>query len=218
MSDRITFSQLAILYELNDRELKRKLTEFPEELHYYVILASSIIGAENSKRVKETPPEVIQSSEEFASKLMELTSAIPDTTFRNILETCLIETLKDELRFNCPNCRDFNRCLDLEHLPVGDLFQRRVQGEETEGLKKEISAQIAGALKKTPHIATDEAHLLCRDFVHNYSSTSVGGVFGRYADIAAALRQDFGIDYAKIQQQMVELNMQFFEKSKRHTH
>lgn len=218
MSDKKTFAQLAVMYELNTRELKKKFALFPEELRYYGILAGSIIGAENAKRVRETPRAVVENSEGFVSKLLEMTGPDAGGTFTRVLETFLVETLKDELRFNCLNCRDFTRCLDIEHLPAGELFQRRVQGEETEALKKEISALIDSALEKTPHVHTDEAHLLCRDFVHNYSCTSVGEVFGRYAEIAAALRQDYGIDYAKIQQQMIDLNMQFCEKSRRHTH
>ncbi len=216
MYDKKTLSNLAVLYELNDREFKRKLTLFPEELRYYVVLASSIIGAENSKRVKETPKEVVENSKGFVEKMLELSTLTPDDAFRGILETYLIETLKDELRFNCPNCMEFNRCIDMESGPVGELFQRRVYGEETDELKKEIKSEIDKILKKAPYIDTDDAPAFCRNFTHNYSSSSLGEILGRYADIAASLRNDFGIDYEKIQQQMIALNMEFYEKSRRH--
>lgn len=217
MSDKITFSNLAILYELNNMEFKKKLGLFPEDLRYYVILASSIVGAENSKRLKEMPKEIAENSEGFVERMLELSSLTPDETFRGILESYLIETLKDELRFNCLNCMEFNKCLDINSQNIGELFQRRVFGEETEELKKDIKTEIKKALKITPYIDTDDAPSLCKNFTHNYSCTSVGGVLGRYAEIAATLRSDFGIDYAKIQQQLIDINMEFFEKSKRLT-
>lgn len=219
MADEAAFTHLAILCELNDREFKKKLALFPEELRYYVILASSIVGAENSKRVQETPQAVVADSAGFVERLLEVAGAGPDEAFRTVLETYLIETLKDELRFNCPNCRGFNACLGVENLTaIGELFRRRVQGDETEELKAEIKALINEALKKTPHLNTDEAPLKCRDFVHHYSSRSVAELFGRYADIGAALRREYGLDYAALQQRIIALNMEFHKKSSRHTH
>jgi hypothetical protein len=122
--------------------------------------------------------------------------------------------MKDELRYCCPNCAKFNKCLDPENLSVGLLFQRRVNGEETDELKKEIELQIQEALKSTPHIDSDNAHRLCSDFSHQYSASDIGEVFGRYSDIAAELGNSFGIDYGRIQQEMIALNMDFIEKGK----
>ncbi len=210
------YSKVAILYELNNREFNKKLALFSEELRYYVILASSIIGMENSKRLKETPLEIVKNSEGFVEKMLELSSIKPDDTFRDIIETYLIETLKDELRFNCLNCIEFNKCIDTSSLIIGELFQKRVYGEETDEIRKEIKAEIEKALKNAPYIDNDNAQALCKNFVHSYSYTTVGEVFGRYADIAATLVNDFGIDYVKIQRQMIDLNMEFYEKSKRY--
>lgn len=215
MIDKQTFANLAILYELNKIEFERKLALYPETLRYYVLLASSIIGTENSKRLNEMPQELIHNNEEFVRKMLELSSITPDDAFRGILENYLIETLKDELRFNCLNCKEFRNCLDIKNQEeIGELFYRRVQGEETEELKREIRDKIYDIFKKIPYINTDNAAKMCLNFVHNYSCESIGQVFGRYADIAVALRGDFGIDYAKIQQSIIALNMEFYEKSK----
>ncbi len=215
MSDKQIFSNLAILYELNKIEFERKLAIFPESLRYYVVLASSIIGTENSKRLNETPQKLIDNSEEFVKKMLELSTTIPDVAFRDILENYLIETLKDELRFNCLNCREFKNCLDIENQDeIGELFHRRVLGEETDELKQEIREKIQNALKKIPHINADDASRLCLHFIHNYTCESIGKVFGRYADIATKLRNDFGINYVKIQRSLIALNMEFFEKNK----
>lgn len=186
---------------------------FPEDLRYYVILAGSIIGSENSKRIKEAPEGIAEDGERFVSKLLELKGPETDGAFMEILETYLIETLKDELRFCCPNCLNFNKCLGIENLSVGELFKRRANGKETDEIKRNIKIQIENALQKTPHINTDEAHKLCKDFIHQYNTSDIGEVFGRYADIAAKLQNEYGIDYRKIQQQMVAINMEFYEKS-----
>ncbi len=212
MPDKRTFSSLAVLYELSAREFRKKLGMFPEDLRYYVILASSIIGSENSKRVKETPDAVAEESADFVSRLLEIKSPEQDELFRGILETYLIETLKDELKCSCMNCTGFDKCLEGDLLKVGELFQRRVNGDESDELKGEIALQVDRALRGTPYMETDEAHALCRKFVHQYSASRVGEVFGRYADIAAALQRDFGISYRKVQQQMVSVNMQFCAK------
>jgi hypothetical protein len=213
MSDNKTFSLYAILYEINEREFQKKLHMFPEDLRYYVILAGSIIGSENSKRIKETPEGIVEDAGEFVSKLLELKVPETDGAFREILEKYLIETLNDELRFCCQNCRNFNKCLEIENLSVGGLFKRRANGEETDEIKKDIKIQVENALQNTPYIDTDEAHKLCKDFIHQYSISNIGDVFGRYADIAVKLQNDFGIDYMKIQQQMVAINMHFYSKS-----
>lgn len=212
MPDRNKYSSYAIMYELNNREFRKKLALFPEELRYYVILANSIIGAENAKRVAGTPEAVIKDGEEFVAKLLSMVDPEEDAAFREVLETYLVETMKDELRCCCSNCARFYECLDIGNLTVGGLFERRVNGEETEELKQEISRQIDAATSRTPYVDTDKAHLLCKDFRHQYSASCIGEVFGRYAEIAAAIQVSFGIDYRKIQQKMVLLNMEFCEK------
>src|ERR1700690_166545 len=174
MTDNRTYSSYAVLYELNNREFKRKLDLFPAEMRYYVILANSIIGSENAKRLKETPEALVEDSQEFVSKLMGIAAPKQDDAFREVLETYLIETMKDELRYCCSNCAEFNRCLDLENLTVGILFKRRADGEETDDLKKETALQIENALKRTPYIDTDKAHKLCKDFGHQYSASGIG--------------------------------------------
>jgi hypothetical protein len=214
MSETEKYSFFAISYELNKREFRRKLGLFPEEMRYYVILANSIIGSENAKRVAETPEAVVEDSREFVGKLLALVNPEADDGFREVAETYLVETIKEELRFSCPNCGNFIKCLDLENLTVGLLFKRRTNGEETEGLKKEIALQVDKALKRTPYIDTDMAHELCKDFRHQYRSSAIGEVFGRYSEIAAELYRSFGLDYRKIQKEMIEINMEFCEKSR----
>lgn len=212
MPDDKIFRQFAINYEINNRELGKKVSLFSEELRCYVLLAASIIGVENSKRIKETPDGVTQNSEEFVSDLMGLTTFEPDDSFRIILEDCLIETMRDELRFNCLNCVKFEKCLNAETLSVGELFRSRVNGKDTEDIRNEIKKQIETALKNTPFADSEEAHLLCRDFGHQHSKESAGEVFTRYRDIAASLSNEYGINYSMIQQKIVELNMEFYEK------
>ena len=208
------YSMLAVLHEINRRELKNKLALFPEDLHYYLTVASSIVGAENAKRIKETPAGVTQNSEEFVSKLLEIAGLEDSDAFRDVLGTYLVESLRGELAFCCLNCALFERCLDIENLSVGELFHRRVNGEETVELREDISREVENALRNTPYIATDEANRLCRDFVHQYNISNVGEVFGRYADIAAGLQRQYGLDYKMFLQQIVSLNMSFFEACK----
>ena len=212
MASPVSYTQLALLMELNSRETKRKLDLYPEELRYFAMLALSIIGAELSKRIAETPDGVAQKSDEFVSGLLDLAQPGDDGVFQGILETFLIETLKDELRFCCMNCRKFNTCLDAEHLAVGELFRRRAGGEDTEELRSEIARQVNTALEKTPYLHVEIAHELCKDFSHQYSTADIGSVFGRYAEIAGILHDQYGIDYRKIQQQMLDLNMEFCGK------
>jgi hypothetical protein len=118
------------------------------------------------------------------------------------------------LRFCCPNCENFRKCLDIENLPVGPLFKRRANGEETEEIRKGITLQVEQALRKTPYIETDRAHELCKDFRHQYRASGIGEVFGRYSDIAAQLQKSFGLDYRKLQEAIIEINMAFCEKSR----
>lgn len=212
MSETKTYSFFAVSYELNKRELRRKLGLFPEEMRYYVILANSIIGSENAKRISETPEAVVQDSGEFVAKLLSMVSPSEDEAFGEVAETYLVETMKDELMFSCPNCENFNKCLDLENLTVGLLFKRCANGEDTEEIRQEIALQVNNALKGTPYIDTDSAHELCDNFRHQYGSTGIGEVFGRYCDIAAELHKSFGLDYRKIQQKMIEINMEFCRK------
>jgi hypothetical protein len=210
-ADKKLYSLLAVLHEINRRELKNRLTLFTEDLHFYVTVASSIVGAENAKRMRETPAGVTENSEEFVSKLLEIASFENSDAFREVLETYLAETLKSELAFCCLNCALFEKCLDVENLSVGELFQRRASGEETAELRENISREVEKALRNTPYVATAGAHRLCGDFVHQYNVSNVGEVFGRYADIAASLQKQYGLDYRKFLQQIVSLNMSFFE-------
>lgn len=211
MTDNGTFSLLAVLHDLNAREFRKKLDMFPEEVRYHVILAGSIVGSENSKRVKESPDAVTRDSEGFVSRLLDVANPDQDEVFRKVLETYLVATLRDELKFSCMNCRRFPACLDIETLTAGELFRRRVEGDESEDLRKQIAFEVGKALLKTPHVFTDEAWL-CKDFAHQYDSANVGAVFGRYADIAATLSNDFGIDYRAVQQEMIAANMSFCDK------
>ncbi len=213
MSDNVKYSSYAILYELSNRDFKRKLGLFPEELRYYVILANGIIGAENAKRMQDVPAGVAADGEEFVAKLSSLCDPAGDDIFKGVLKTCLIEALKDELRCCCPNCRMFNDCIDLRHLTaLGDLFRRRTEGEETDELKKKIAEEIGDALKKTPYLDSDEADKSCADFQHQYPLSRLGELFGRYSDIGMGLKEEFGLDYRELQAEMVSLNMAFAEK------
>jgi hypothetical protein len=210
-----TYSLLAILGEINRRELKQRLESFPADLHYYATAAIGIIGTENARRMQETPEGVKENSEEFISKLREIMSLDDAESFREILETCLLETLGDELKFCCLNCKNFEDCLQIESLSVGDLFCRRTKGEETPELRDEISREVDLALRNTPYIASAEADRLCSRFVHQYKAGTVGEVFGRYGDIASALQKQYGLDYRKFLQKMISINMEFIERGKR---
>ncbi len=214
MEELKTYSSYAVLQELNRREFRKKLDLFPAELRHYVILSAGIIGAENAKRVEETPAAVVKDGEDFAAELLGMISPGQDDAFRGVLENCLIETMKDELRFCCSNCSNFDTCIDLKNLSVGHLFRERSEGQDSDELKREIALQIDHALQRTPHLETDRAHILCKDFRHQYTAASIGDVFNRYADIAAGLQLSFGIAYKKIQQEMISLNMEFYAKSK----
>ncbi len=210
-ADNKLYSLLAVLHEINKRDLKKRLALFPEDLHYYVTVASSIVGAENAKRIKETPAGVTENSEEFVSKLLDITSFEASDAFREVLGTCLVETLKGELTFCCLNCALFEKCLDVENLSVGGLFHRRVSGDESAELREKISRKVEEALRNTPYVSADDAHRLCSDFIHQYNVSNVGEVFGRYADIAAGLQRQYGMNYKKFLNQIVSLNMSFFE-------
>jgi len=212
VTDITRYAFFAFSSELNRRAFRKKLDLFPEELRYYVILANSIIGLQNARRVPETPEAVVEDSREFVEKLLSMAPPGADDRFKEVLETYLIETMKDELRHCCPNCQNFSKCLNMDNLAVGGLFMRLANGEETDELKKETAAQIESALLCTPYIDTDRAHELCRDFRHQYQAPDLGEVFGRYSAIAAELRDLFGIDYRKVQQKMIGINMEFVGK------
>jgi hypothetical protein len=213
MNNNSIYSQLAILRELNDIEFKRKLNLFPDNMRYYVILSGGIVGAEMAKRVRETPEGVVRDGGAFVSDMLNVASPGEDEAFKGILESYLVETLKDELRFCCMNCSGFNKCLDIENLQVGELFLRRVNGEDTDELKNEISSQIKQALTRTPHLHVENAHKQCADFAHQYCTSGIGEVFGRYSEVAAALAQKYGIDQRSVLHQMVSVNMEFCGKS-----
>jgi hypothetical protein len=208
----LAYSLYAILHELNGREFKKKLNDYPEEMHYLVILANSIIGAENAKRIHETPEAVVKDSTEFVSKLLNVTAPEHEENLKKILEEFLIKTLRDELRFCCPNCGNFNQCLDINNLTVGELFKKRVDGEESEKLKFEIKTLIDKALENTPFLNSNDANDHCKDFVHQYDVSSLGNVIVRYRDIAVALKEKFDINYSEVQQEMIDINLEFCRK------
>jgi len=198
------------MHELNRREFRRKLDLFPPEMSHAVMLAAGIIGAEMAKRVEETPEGVVQDGEGFVSDLLDVVDPLQEETFPDLLERYLVETMKDELRLCCSNCTNFNSCIDIGSLELGALFLRRVNGDDSDKLKKELSRQINDALKKTPY--PDDAHMSCDRFRHQYSPATISEVFNRYADIAAGLQQQYGLDYRKFQQNMISMNMDFCEK------
>lgn len=208
------YASYAVLHELNRREFRKRLNLFPAEQRHYLILATGIIGAENARRVEETPAAVVRDGEDFVADLLDIVSPGKDEEFREVLETCLVETMKDELKFCCSNCMNFDKCIDLEHLSVGHLFRERSAGQDSDELKMAIARQLDHAFQKTPYLESDSAQKLCVDFRHQYTASSIGDVFNRYADIAAGLQNSFGIDYHKIQLVMISLNMDFYEKSK----
>ena len=212
--DSRTYAAYAVMCELNSREFRKRLTLFPDGQQYHVVLATGIIGAENARRMEETPAAVVEDAKSLVEKLLGVADQGQDDAFRHVLETCLVETMKDELRYCCSNCMNFRACLDMEHMPIGDLFRRRAEGEDTDGLKKETVRYINEALQRTPHLDSDKAHLLCGDFRHQYPATTIGEVFNRYADIAAVLQHSYGIDYRKIQAEMVRINMAFVERDR----
>jgi len=212
MSDNKRYSLLAVLREINKQEFMNKLALFPEDLRYYATVASSIIGTENAKRISETPAGVAENSEEFVSSLLEITGLDDSASFAEVLGTCLLETLKDELKFCCLNCIRFESCLSIEDLPVGELFLRRVNGDETAQLREEISREVESALHNTPYVFTDEAHRLCRDFIHQSDPSNVGKIFSRYTEIALTLQKQYGLDYQKFLRAVVSVNMVFFGK------
>ena len=218
MTDKKVYSTYAVFCELNDREFRKRLDIYPAELRFYVVLANSIIGLENARRVEETPEAVVKDAEEFVSKLLAMANPGDDGAFRDVLETYLLETMKGELRYCCDSCANFNSCLDLGNSPVGDLFERRVNGEDTAMIREEIALHVANALKNAPYLETDRAHILCRDFRHQYSDSNVGLVFGRYSDIAMELQNSFGLDYRKIQKAMIAINMEFCERGNEPAH
>ncbi len=214
MHEDAKYASYAILYELSSRDFKRKLDLFREELRYYYILASGIIGAENAKRMKEVPASVAKDGEEFVSKLAAIADPEKDELFRGVLTTCLLEAMKDELRSCCANCVRFNDCIDLPHLlALGELFRRRAEGEETEAMKKDIAREIERALAKTPYWDSEDADRLCADFSHHYSPTRLGELFGRYSEIAIGLQAACGLDYAALKREMISLNIEFTERA-----
>lgn len=218
MHETMKYASYAVMYELSNRDFKRKLGLFQEELRYYFILASGIIGAENARRMKEVPAGVAEDGEEFVTKLAAVAEPGKDDLFKGVLKTCLLETMKDELRCCCANCVRFNDCIDLPHLSIlGDLFRRRAEGEETDAMKKKIAREIDEALKKTPYWDSEDADHLCPDFSHHYRLARVGELFGRYSEIGMGLQAAFGLDYTALKREMISLNMAFAERAARVT-
>ena len=214
MQDNRAYATYAVMCELNSREFKKRLSLFPEDQRYQIVLASSRIGGQNAGRMEETHATVVSDAYEFVEKLLGLAGQEQDEVFKGVLEACLIETINDELRYCCSNCANFSACLEMENVPIGNLFRRRTDGEDTEALKKEIACCIDQALQRTPHLDSDNAHLLCGKFRHQYPATASGEIFNRYADIAAELQHSYGINYRKIQQEMIRVNMDFVEKDR----
>lgn len=204
-----SYAMLAVYHELNQREFSRRLTLFPEDLRYYIILATGIIGSEMAKKVGETPAAVVRQGEGFVESLIELVNPGDDETFRHVLEVCLIDILRDEIRFSCKNCRKFPVCLDAENSPLEALFRRRVEGDESPSLRDEIAGQIDETFRKAPYIESDAANRECPDFSHQYTAGHVGEVFGRYASIASTLMNQYGIDRERVLRQMVDINLDF---------
>lgn len=212
MSELQTYTFYAILHELNSRELRKRLEHYPQDQHFMVMLANSIIGSENARRIKETPDTVVADGEAFVEKLMQITEHEKEDLFRQILQDHLVETIIDELRFSCANCRNFHSCTNIVNLNIGELFRQRVEGDESEELKDEIRSRIAIAFENTPYIDSADAHRQCKDFGHQYHLSDLGDVFKRYLDIASGLEKRFGMDYKAIQQKIVVINMDFAGK------
>lgn len=213
VEDLKTYASYAILQELNRREFREKLKLFPAELRQQALIAAALIGAETARRLEDTPEAVVTDSAAFAAELQELAAPDQESGFGRILEAWLIETLKDELRFCCSNCRAFSDCLALESDGLGEVFRRRAGGEDSEELRNETDRRTAEALSRTPYLTADDAQLQCGSFVHLHTPSSIGTVFNRYADIAASLRHSHGADYRTIQQAMIALNMEFCAKA-----
>lgn len=212
MQDNRTYASYAVMRELNSREFRKRLGRFPDEQRYHVVLATGIIGAENAKRIEETPTAIVDDGDAFVGKLLDVAGPEHEGQFRDVLETCLIETMNDELRYCCANCTNFHDCLDLDNTPVGELFRRRAEGEDTGEVRSACAQYIDQALQRTPYTDTDSAHIFCCNFRHQYPASAIGEVFNRYADIAAELQRTFGLDYRKIQGEMLRINMDFVEK------
>jgi hypothetical protein len=126
-----------------------------------ILLQVSLSG--NAKRVEETPATVVKDGEDFAAELLGMVNPGQDDTFRGVLETYLIETIKDELRFCCSNCSNFETCIDLKNLSVGPLFKERAEGRDSDDIKREIALRINQALQRTPHLETTGRISFCKD-------------------------------------------------------
>ncbi|HYQ47627.1 MAG TPA: hypothetical protein VEP69_01050, partial [Thermodesulfovibrionales bacterium] len=70
MQDNRTYASYAVMCELNNREFRRRLVRFPDEQRYYVVLATGIVGAQNARRIEETPAAVVNDGDAFVGKLL----------------------------------------------------------------------------------------------------------------------------------------------------
>jgi len=113
---------MAILHEINKREFKKQALQISGGTPLFCNGGKQHHRSENAKRIRETPAGVTENSEAFVAKLLEITSFEESDAFREVLETCLVETLKDELKFCCLNCTRLNNCLDVEIFRSGNSF------------------------------------------------------------------------------------------------
>ncbi len=201
--------------ELSSREFRQKLLLFPDEQRHLAVLACSMVGAENARRLEEAPPGVVAQGGDFVEQMLGLTEAAQDKDFPAVLERCLIEALADELRFSCANCVSFIACLNLDASELGALFRQRVEGDRSDELRQRTDLLVNQALECTPHLADGDAHLRCPRFRHTCSPSTIGAVFNRYADIAAQLAETYGISYRNFQTELIRTNMEFSEQHSR---
>ncbi|MFO0754419.1 MAG: hypothetical protein U0411_13980 [Thermodesulfovibrionales bacterium] len=73
------------------QEFRKKIGVF-RGARFYATIAGSIVGLENSKRAQEALPGVMERSEEFVSRLLGIVQLDPDETFREVLETCSLDS------------------------------------------------------------------------------------------------------------------------------
>ncbi|UCG79139.1 MAG: hypothetical protein JSV21_04735 [Nitrospirota bacterium] len=213
MNEEQTYTIYAILHELNGRRFRSRLEHIPEEKHFLMTMATAIVGNEIAKRIEETPDAVASDSNAFVSKLLQLADPEQTEELAIVLGTVLVDTLEDEIRYCCANCKKFSQCTNIVNLKVGKLFKQRVLGDESRELIEEIRSRIDIALENAPYYDSNDAHEQCPEFVHQYDPVSLGDVFNRYRNIASDLAERFGLDYGSFQQKLIDINMEFVKKA-----